>query len=293
MNISVTIIGAGALGKALAYSLSQMKACDVRLYSRTGFVHEPFEIIDHGLPKSVQLKDGGHSETHVYFFTPKAYDLSHALEEWLPRIKSSARVVLLSNGYIEPLLLPLRKRYPQQELTKGVVTRGARFLPTGHLQLSDQGQISWGDDQGAKDFETQIFAERAELKWDEHSCETRKDKWYCNTVLNTLCGAYRLASNGLALEHPEFEPLSKEVFALNAELWPERSTSITRDRLHTLAQTLIQATSGNENSMAVDVRLGRRTEVDVLSGIAKTCANYELKFPLLMKMHKQIESSKL
>ncbi|RZA23204.1 MAG: hypothetical protein EOP10_13405 [Proteobacteria bacterium] len=293
MDILITLIGAGALGKALSYSLTQVTGYDVRLHARSGFIQEPFDVLDHGVSKTVQVKGDASGDSPIYIFTTKAYDLSSALEEWLPRIPTTARIVLLSNGYIEPLLFPLRKKFPNHRLTKGVVTRGARFLPTGQLQLSDQGHISWGDEQGARDFETQIFAQRAELKWDAGSCEARKDKWYCNTVLNTLCGAYRLVKNGLALEHPEFEALSKEVFALSGELWPERSTSFTRERLHTLAKNLINATSGNENSMAVDVRLGRRTEIDVLSGVAKTCANYELKFPLLMKMHKQIESSKI
>lgn len=144
MKKSVSIVGAGALGKALAYSLIQVEDCDVKLYGRRGLVHEPFHVIDQHHLKRVEPSTSDSMASDLYFFTVKAYDLLSALDFWLPHIPPSSPLIFLSNGYIEPLLSPIRVRFPHHSLIKGLATRGAKFLPTGDLQLSDQGQISWG-----------------------------------------------------------------------------------------------------------------------------------------------------
>jgi ketopantoate reductase len=293
MKIRAAIIGSGALGRALAYSLDQVHDCHVQLYARSGPVHDPYDVIDKGQTITVRLRPLPRAKAHIYFFTLKAYDLLPALRHWLPNIDRSARIVLLCNGYLEPLLTSVRKAFPLHDLTKGVVTRGAKFVRTGALALTDKGRISWGDDQGLRDFEGPIFDARPDLSWEKDVCERRKDKWFCNTVLNTLCGAYRLPRNDSVLTHLQLDAMLDEVYALNAELWPERSSAASKERLYALAKELILAAGENENSMAVDVRLGRRTEVDVLSGVARTVENYELKFPLLMELHRRIEATKI
>lgn len=289
MNQNAVIIGAGALGKGLAYGLRKAGLGPVVLHGRQGPVRESFTVLDQNVLHDVLLSDSLTIDMAQYFFTTKAYDLSSALRDWLPRISLGSRIVILCNGYIEPLLTDIRVDFPQHILSKGIVTRGAKFLATGVLELSEQGHISWGDSGTINDFERALFILRPEFRWDTEACRSRRDKWYCNTVLNTLSGAYRLPFNGAALDHPEYPILAEEVYRLGRMLWPDWSTEGERLRLKTLMSNLIQATRSNENSMAADVRLKRPTEIAVLSGIAKSIPGHEVKFPLLTKLHRTIE----
>lgn len=289
MNRNAVVIGAGALGKALAYGLHQAALGRVGLYGRSGPVTRSFSIRDRQIIHEVLLPSDQNFEASQYFFATKAYALPAALRDWLPRIAPASRIVILCNGYIEPLLVGIRSDFPRHVLNKGVVTRGAKFLPTGVLELSEQGHISWGEAGPINDFEQSLFALRPEFRWDAEACRSRRDKWYCNTVLNTLCGAYRLPSNGAALKHPDYPALADEVYTLGCKLWPEWTTDGERTRLKTLMGNLIRATEANENSMAADVRLQRPTEIAVLSGIAKTLPGHEQAFPLLTKLHGTIE----
>ena len=293
MNQDAVIIGAGALGKAIAYGFRQAALGQVVLYGRRGPVTEGYSVLDRKKLHTLFLPVSLANEASQYFFTTKAYDLPSALRDWMPRISSGSRIVILCNGYIEPLLTDIRVEFPHHVLRKGIVTRGAKFLTTGVLELSEQGHISWGDSGPMSDFERALFSIRPEFRWDAEACRSRRDKWYCNTVLNTLSGAHRLPFNGAALDHPDYPVLAEEVFVLGKTLWPDWSNDAERLRLKTLLNNLIQATRHNENSMAVDVRQNRSTEIDVLSGIAKGIPGYEQKFPLLTKLHRTIERMRM
>lgn len=287
------MIGAGALGKALAYGLQQAALGGVGLYKRSGPLTDSYPVLDQAVLHEVKLDPVEPSAAVQYFFAVKTYDLVAALKEWLPRIPSSARIVLLCNGYIEGLLTNVRSEFPKHVLHKGVVTRGAKFLPNGTLELSEEGQICWGDQGEPSAFENELFERRSEFRWEFDACRRRRDKWYCNTVLNTLSGAHRLACNGAALEHPDYQRLADEVFQLGLMLWPDWAAESERSRLKLLLDRLIHSTRNNENSMAVDVRLNRPVEIEVLSGIAKTVAAYEQSFPLLTHLHRTIETRRV
>jgi ketopantoate reductase len=106
-------------------------------------------------------------------------------------------------------------------------------------------------------------------------------------VLNTLSGANRLPSNGDAakLFAQDLERLAQEVFALSRELWPDWQPSWTV--LWTKLEQLIRSTATNENSMARDVRLGRKTEAEVLSGLVLQ-AKQPRSYPLLLDLHQRL-----
>lgn len=284
---SVAIVGAGAVGQMLAFFMRSVGVSNVVCYGRHGPVALSGRVLFHD--QSTTLGSDLTAPSHqLWLFATKAYDLVPALEQWLPKVEGTTPLSILSNGFIEPELSGIRSRFPQHELRKGVVSRGARMLADGTLALSPKGEIRWGGANGVKGFERSLMQALASkgFVWDPEVCKARKEKWFCNTVLNTLCGVYRLKRNADAEEQKEYAKLCHEVYELGLEFWPEWKGQ--EELLHKKLAALVATTADNENSMAVDMRLGRKTEAAFLSGHVLRFQDRERRFPLLSHLHVQL-----
>ena len=282
----VAIVGGGAVGRMLAYFLQAIDLTPI-VYGRRGVERIDQKILLRGVTRSL-VTTGEESEPELWLFATKAYDLSSALDQWLPHISPDISAVLLCNGFLEPSLRGIRQRFAQHTLLKGIVARGARTSADGTIVVSDSGHIIWGGSQTPTPIEQKLFgALRSEgFHWDGDVCRLRKEKWFCNAVLNTLSGAYQLSRNGDAPLLPEYKELCHEVFRLGLHYWPEWQGQ--NANLEMLLHELISKTSDNENSMAVDVRLGRRTEADFLAGLVSHFPDARTRFPLLSRLHARI-----
>ncbi|MBC7661851.1 MAG: ketopantoate reductase family protein [Chitinophagaceae bacterium] len=278
---AVAIVGSGAVGQMLAYFLKKANITTVLCYGKGGV---------RSVVSKVKLRNAvEHFETEsdgplpqLWFFTVKAYDLKAALDQWLLHIPRTAKIVILSNGYIEDEVAPFRKVFPASNIRKGVVSRGAKFAEDGSLEISSKGSVIWG---GAihtiSPLEDAIFEALKDegFAWSKDACDARKEKWYFNTVLNTLAGVYQLARNGDVPALAEYPLLCHEVYVLGSVLWPDWKAK--EDELKTKLDALVVMTAQNENSMAADIRLKRPTEAAYLSGHVKTIANAATLLPQL------------
>ena len=103
-------------------------------------------------------------------------------------------------------------------------------------------------------------------------------------MINTLAAARRLPCNGdILADLPMLTAVFTEAWELGKTLWG--SWPMKKDETYQALLRLIDATAKNENSMARDVRLGRRTESDYLAGLAKDTRC----FPLLTSLHRQLK----
>lgn len=284
----IGVVGPGAVGHMLSFFIQNSTRLPLQVLGRSGPQDMCAEIFWDNTWHQLKVEQNS-SLCELLLVVVKSYDLSTALAAALPRLKAGGTVVLLGNGYLENFIAPLRSQWPELRWRKGIVTRGVRLEALGRFVLSREGEVVWGSSEEPQGIErelTQALAEQG-FRWDARSCELRKDKWFYNTVLNTLAGVYHLPSNGDAtrLFSQELELLAQEVFALGKELWPEWSASW--QRLWNGLLQLIQATASNENSMARDVRLGRKTEAAVLSGCIELAREPE-KFPLLANYHRRL-----
>lgn len=284
----IGIVGPGAVGHMLSFFIQKHAQLPVQMIGRRGSQELLAEIFwdntwhELRVEQSEQLCD-------LLMVVVKSYDLAAALRGALPRLKAGGVVLLLGNGYLAPLLEPWQAERPELTWRKGTVTRGVRLEAPGRFVLSAAGQVVWGSESAQLPLEREIFTRLAafDFRWEPKICDLRKEKWFYNTVLNTLAGVYHLPRNGDALKlfAQELEILAQESFALGKELWPTWSASYPRlwnGLLH-----LIRATENNENSMARDVRLGRRTEAAVLSGTLELARDKTL-YPLLMDFHQRL-----
>lgn len=287
----IGILGPGAVGHMLAFFFNRMEDIRVQLRGRHGPLSaaQPvfFQDLTHDLRLSVE-----EPAPQLWFACLKAHALTDGLRPLLQEATAGAQIIILSNGYIEPILLPLRREYPSIILRKGLVTRGIKVGPAGSYVIGPNGQVIWGDERKASPLEEKIIQNLGMhgFQWNIQCCRLRREKWYYNTCLNTVCGVRRYARNGLAMEEgrDELEALSHEVLGLARELWPDWQPA-QRELWQNLLR-LIANTADNENSMAADVRLGRPTEASVLSGMVHQAHQPEA-YPLLLAFDEKLRAS--
>jgi 2-dehydropantoate 2-reductase len=287
----IGIWGAGAVGHMLAYLLSHYCQVRLQMVGRQGPQSLASELFWGDLSAQLNIPKIDPLEPELVLVALKAYDLYEALAKHLPTLQPGTVVVLLSNGYIEPVIAPLRNQYPDLIWRKGIVTKGIKLDGQGRFRMGPEGHVIWGGKTAATPVETYCFDQLASYgwSWSSSACDLRRSKWFFNSVLNTLCAVYRLPRNGDALDlfEADLEALAKEAYALGQELWPDWDFSW--DFLWWELRRLIQMTAENENSMARDFRLGRRTEAESLSGCLSLSARAD-SYPLLQDFHRKISS---
>jgi 2-dehydropantoate 2-reductase len=285
----VTIIGPGAVGLFIAHRL-------IRQGVSLGFVgpegpravHQSFRaydgLIDLRVPAPTSSELGS---SDLAFVVVKAFQLAEALQATRQQ-KPGTAVIVLVNGAIHEVVEREQKRSPHLLWRLGSCTFGVSRTEGGiYEQRSQTGEILLGPlspeetPTNAEEFiiqkDPEVFAWRPEMM------QLYRRKWLFNTVINTLCAAHRLPRNGELLKDlPLVAAVFDEAYRLGVALWG--AWSFGRESLYLGVVDLIRATAANENSMARDVRLGRRTESEFLAGLAKDVTLY----PLLSEFHERI-----
>lgn len=274
---TVGLVGWGALSHGLAFWLSQIPNLRVAAVGRRGLVEGrsssfPCRISGEGKARSrISLQRIEPEQWDLALICTRAPDLLLAARQWLPRLRTGIPVGVLCNGRVEEELRILRAEFPQFLWRQGVAFFGAREEDDGWL-ISGGGKVLFGSLTTAPTvMESSIFQSLAAagFTWVQNPQEAVREKWWLNTVLNTLCARWRLAENRIALQYPnELRQLGEETYALGEELdgpWPQ-DLSYYQSAL----QTLILATAANENSLARALRLNLPHENAYLGGVVKS-----------------------
>lgn len=227
----------------------------------------------------------------VVFFCVKAFDLAEALRQQAPLWAPEIPFVTLCNGFIAGEIESVLDILKDRPLRWGMTTMGAAFQAHGELKVYGEGATtSWGPYQSANAMpldkarypaasaaEEMVLAANKGWEWHPDITPVIRRKWIFNTVLNTMCGALRLSSNGKLINHRTLaDAVLEEAYELAKLLWPNRVKDLEKlDFLREQFWILVQKTFDNENSMARDVRLGRRTETSYLAGLAMNHRGFE------------------
>ena len=284
MKIADTyIIGCGAVGSAIGARICKLGA--VYFYGREGNRAHNFSLqSDHQVKKfefPQRLTDP--TAPGLVILAIKAYELESAVEMHLPKFMPESRVLVLSNGYLENIIGKLVNKFPQMWWYRGVCLFGVAQPEPLRFQIHTKHPIiKYGP---VKSEEDGVSLHPAELF--ERSENIMRDiqlKWFANTVVNTLCAAYKLPRNGDVLNYEiELEKLSKESYALLSEIYTF-SPDFSFDEAQRYLIRIIQTTMANENSMSSDLRKTILTEKEFLSGLAETRSGY----PFLKALNRQI-----
>ncbi len=289
---TVGLIGWGALSHGLAFWLAHVPEIAVAATHREGLVNGSKatfrcrEISTSSL--TVTLKSTAPAQWDTAWLCVRAPDLLSAAREWLPRLRPGIPVTILCNGRIEDEVRTLRAEFPHFRWRQGVAFFGTKEEGDGWL-VSGGGKVLLGAldrNDSSTTFEDHVWQALASagFLWVKNPREVVREKWWLNTVLNTLCARWRLAENRLALQYPdELRQLGEEAYALGEELdgaWPQE-LSLYQKAL----QELIQATAANENSLARALRLKLPHENEYLGGVVEKARG---AYPLLRAYVKAI-----
>lgn len=278
------IIGNGALGTGVA-ALLQTLGMIPRFLSRQGacsvratIENAPDGIFDLFLP---ELSPHEAYAASAVLVAVKAYQLKGALRQHLPDLPKSLPIVSIGNGAIDEDLKEIASQFPERKFRWGTtnlaVTRlGERLFSFRNPNAS----IAWGPlvpsiDEPEKGERLLLEVAPNIFHWEFNPLKTARKKWLFNTVLNTLAGADQAPTNASILLHrSRLELIFREAYQLGETHWgpwEEPSADLLGKLVH-----LIELTADNENSMAQDVRLGRRTESAYLAGISRRYAGFDL-----------------
>ena len=286
----VSVIGPGAVGIFLIQRLLRA-GVRAQCVGRHGpiAVRETFLAIDG--PVEISLPAGTAQDlahTDLIFVAVKAFDLAAALE-WTRLARPGTPIIVTVNGAIHQVIEAEQGRRPHLLWRLGSCTYGISRASTGPFeQRSKLGGIQCGplkEGERPTTVEEQLLPLEPEIfTWCPEMITVYRRKWLYNTVINTLCAVRRLPRNGELLR--DLETLSavfNEAYSLGTQHWGPWLSD--RESLYQGLIQLIEQTQANENSMARDVRLGRRTESRYLAGLAQ---NPQL-YPLLTEFHEQVE----
>ena len=229
-------------------------------------------------------------------FTVKAFDLEAAIKDEASAWPAELPFITLCNGYIWPIIERLKPILGSRPIRVGMTTIGSTLTENGSVEIYANNTTTswglWGSQQEKIDpspAELQLLGLFPNGTWHDDIRPLIRQKWILNVVINSLGAAHRLQRNGLLASHrQETEELLDEAVSLAELLWPDvpwpenQKQDLSKKLWH-----VVDATSGNENSMARDVRLSRLTESEYLAGVA---LNYD-GFAKLKTIHKKITHS--
>jgi ketopantoate reductase len=276
------IIGPGAVGIALAAQLAEVGLRPVFAGRDDRKTHAaPRRVVSLEIAASRRVIDlvpatsAELAAVQLVIVAVKAFDLETALAEtWgalSPAVPAGAAVIPVCNGAVQEIVRAAARRAPAFTWRLGLCTFGVTAVGADRYAVrSTRGRLHWGAFVPARapaNAAERRLAGAPLCSFDLEIEPLVRRKWLFNTTLNSIAAARGLACNGDALrDATELKAVFAEAYALGAARfgsWPE-----TRDRLYDDFLALIADTAGNENSMARDRRLGRRTESAFLAGLA-------------------------
>ncbi len=266
------ILGAGAIGCLWASFLARAgQEVSLILRNRTSLDQWPdnnlLEVTEAGRTHQIrcllETPDAEAPVRHLLVAT-KAYDTLSAVEAIQSRLQADAEIVLLQNGMGQHQQLLERLRHIR--LWAATTTAGAWMESRHQLHCVSRGDTHIGP----------LTASAAPLPsdWDRldiplHACtDIRPYLWRklaINCAINPLTALFD-CRNGALLEAPErvelMRNLCREVervaAAAGIELFPEA--------LEARAAAVARATGDNFSSMLQDIRHGRRSEIEQITG---------------------------
>ena len=288
-KVNCLVVGNGAVGTAIASRL-QILRFRCKFVGRKGPVYIKSRFEGWGSVTYLNIKplsEEDLSKVDIAFITVKAYDLSGALERYLSYLPKNIPIISLCNGATEHIVAAVAKKQPDYLWRMGICTFGVSQISQDIFALkSTDGKVTWGPVRFT-DHQKKICMEMSDveklildsdksrfLRWEGDILPLVRKKWLFNVVINSLTASGNLERNGLLLnDMAQLKGTFEEAHRLGLELWG--SWNQMYDKLFEEMVCLISSTANNENSMARDLRLNRKTENDYLAGLSVGRRGYE------------------
>lgn len=282
--MNIAIIGAGALGSLFGGLLARA-GHDVGLYNPSNVEHIR-AIQAQGL--ILETPEGETLRVRVLATTSldeipkpvdlvgifvKAYSTQKALEQAEPLIDGRTWVLSLQNGVgVEEHLL---KYAPKGRALRGVTAQGATLAAPGRVKWAGRGPTRLGplelealDERTCRELE-QIVQRLDDAGLDaQYEPDVERALWeklLVNVAINPLT-ALTGVPNGRLLEDSELRAILHDVVREGFPIVQAHGVTLTLEEAIAQVENVCRATAQNLSSMLQDVRRGRPTEIDFISG---------------------------
>jgi len=266
--LKIVVFGAGAIGSLFGGYLA--KENDVTLVCRKQHAEA---INRNGLsitgltdllvrPGAVTSVEGS-EPPEILILAVKAYDTAASLEDIKKLMSPGTVLVSLQNGLGNLELL--REAFPGGDIVGGITSQGAILRAPGVVEHTGRSYTVVGGTGNAPRIAALLNGCGLGTTV---SADIARDIWYkalVNSAINpiaTLLGE----RNGIIHEREDLAPLVGAIVAEGAEVAESGGIALSKSDALTKVMQVARETAGNSNSMLLDIRNGRKTEIMQMNG---------------------------
>ena len=295
-SISCCILGAGAIGMIFA---AYFKRIGMKVY-----------VIHHrNMPKTVfgvQVRDSdlaGHysfeiatpeniEKTDFILVTTKATEVLNALDSIKDILKNKSDVVILSNGM--GFHEKAQQTYESARIFAATTTEAAHISQPRIINHSATGRTVIGEISSKKspDWLPIWLNAIPESSWTQDIKTALWEKLCINCVINPLTASHE-CRNGELIENPVLKELVKDL-CLEIEMVSDAAKiPYAKEPLFDIVSQVVFDTATNFSSMFQDVKAGRTTEIESITGyLVETAARFKVDVPLNNKLLEKLRDTK-
>ncbi len=199
--------------------------------------------------------------------TTKAYQVHCALQQLKPKVSKDCTLLLLHNGMgTEQATLRL---FPNNSVVRMLTNRGAHKKDLHNVIETGLGDSYCGwlrEAQGQKKLAIETLVTRIwqDCHWQQDIYHALYKKLAINAMINPLTALHNI-NNGELLR-PAYDKELKLLAAELGELFTALNVNLNAEDVLALTRQVAAATANNSSSMREDIRLGRTTEIDYITG---------------------------
>lgn len=276
------VLGAGAIGCLFAAGLQRAGVAVTIIPRETTADSLTFHLEQQGVTRQLHFDSSPAADstriTHL-LVTTKAYDAVEAVTSVRHRLDRDSQVLLLVNGM--GFAEQLTERFSWLSPFYGTTTEGAYRLSPNHVRHAGHGSTRVGrkDLAAAPEWFRQWRRASEDCRWETQIELALWEKLAINCAINPLTALHE-CRNGELDTRPE---LRREVDILCEEIARVSEAagfpSVARD-LRLRVGEVISGTANNHSSMLQDLRAGRRSEIDYITGyLLQTAARLGIETP--------------
>jgi 2-dehydropantoate 2-reductase len=275
--MKINIIGPGSMGVVISFFLSRkndvsliVKKEDIAVYRR-GLV-----MIENGQRHefSVDISDAP-PESDLTVMAVKSYDLGKTIRDYKPK----GNVMFIQNGldHLDIKGKGMRKIY-------AVTTWGARRLSRGVVELTGRGYFRVGSNDVKLDL-TFLREVGIDAEWSDDIVREIYRKAAINAVINPITSIFEVR-NGELMKSGELYSIASETISELETLFSKMGYDL---EIENNVRETCNVTGNNVSSMLQDIKQGRMTEIDSITGnILKLGKKHGVRLPVNEALYNSI-----
>lgn len=289
--MKVAVIGAGAIGLLISFYLCEA-GHEVTVVTRTVKQREALQkkginlyrdkLVKNKFVNVCTFSDISYKNNDLWIVALKQYDLTQFFERWQDASQLPP-ILFLQNGLGH---LEKAEKSLNTKLLAGSITHGAMKKSDTEVVHTGMGEIVFGDWKDAS--LSGMIVDKLQnissfpMVISDNISYILKRKLLVNLVVNPLTALYQVR-NGELLENKYFAENAKDVFSEGI-----RALQLGEEEWSYVVQ-VIKNTAENESSMLRDMKLGRKTEIDAITGhVLQVGKERGLSLPFVQFLHRSI-----